>query len=56
MLRFLRGYVLKFGFLDGFPGLVIAVTAAYGVFSKYAKLWEIQKLAQKEGRDSARTG
>jgi len=57
LLRFLRGYVLKLGFLDGFPGLVIAVTAAYGVFSKYAKLWEIQKLAhQKEGKDSATTG
>ncbi len=39
-LRFLRGYVLKRGFLDGIPGLIVAVTNSYGVFAKYAKLWE----------------
>lgn len=38
--RFLRGYALKGGFLDGVPGLVIAVTVAFGVFVKYAKFWE----------------
>ena len=38
--RFLRGYFLKRGFLDGHAGLVIAVTISYGVFLKYAKLWE----------------
>jgi glycosyltransferase involved in cell wall biosynthesis len=39
-LRFLRAYVLHRGFLDGLPGFMIAVMAAYGVFIKYAKLWE----------------
>ena len=38
--RFLRGYFLKLGLLDGFAGLVIAATAAYGVFVKYSKLRE----------------
>jgi len=38
--RFLRGYVLRRGFLDGVPGLIIAVVSAFGVFAKYAKLWE----------------
>jgi len=39
-LRFLRGYLVKAGFLDGIPGLIVATTAAFGVFVKYAKLWE----------------
>ena len=38
--RFIRDYVFKLGFLDGVPGLIIAVTTAYYVFIKYAKLWE----------------
>ncbi len=40
ILRFLRGYLLKQGFRDGLPGLIVAVSNAYGVFTKYAKLWE----------------
>ncbi len=39
--RFLRGYILKWGFLDGFAGLVIATTISYGVFIKYSKLREL---------------
>jgi len=39
--RFLRAYVLKQGFRDGVPGLVIASATAFHVFLKYAKLWEI---------------
>jgi hypothetical protein len=49
-LRFLRGYFLKRGFLDGFPGFLIAVNAAYGVFIKYAKLWEICTRESRRGR------
>jgi glycosyltransferase involved in cell wall biosynthesis len=41
--KFVRMYVLKAGFLDGIPGFVIAVTGAYYVFQKYAKLWELQR-------------
>lgn len=41
--RFLRGYLLRRGFLDGVPGLVIAVATAFHVFLKYAKLWELQR-------------
>ena len=37
---FVRTYLLKQGFRDGVPGLVIAMTTAYGVFLKYAKVWE----------------
>jgi len=38
--RFFRDYVLKLGLLDGIPGLIIAVSTAYYVFVKHAKLWE----------------
>ena len=41
--RFLRAYVLRLGFLDGVPGLVIAVATGFYVFLKYAKLWEHQR-------------
>ncbi len=41
--RFLRCYVLRGGFLDGIPGLIVAVNTAHGVFAKYAKLWEHQR-------------
>ncbi len=41
--RFLRCYLLKRGFLDGIAGYVIARSIAYGVFVKYAKLWETRK-------------
>lgn len=39
-VRFLRGYFIKGGFLDGIPGFIIAVTVAFGTFTKYAKIWE----------------
>lgn len=38
--KFLECYVWKFGFLDGLPGLVIAVNSSYYVFLKHAKSWE----------------
>jgi glycosyltransferase involved in cell wall biosynthesis len=43
LFRFLRDYAFKLGFVDGIPGLVIAVSDAYYVFLKYAKLWELTK-------------
>jgi glycosyltransferase involved in cell wall biosynthesis len=39
---FLRNYVLRRGILDGVPGLVISLLNAYGVFLKFARLWEIR--------------
>ena len=38
--KFLECYVWKLGFLDGLPGLVIAVNSSYYVFLKHAKSWE----------------
>ncbi len=42
-IRFIKEYFLKRGFLDGMPGLVIAVSTMYYVFAKYAKLWELER-------------
>ena len=38
--RFLRAYLLKRGFLDGWVGFVVACTIAWSVFLKYLKLRE----------------
>jgi len=38
--RFLRAYFLRLGFLDGMPGLVVAILAAHGTFLKWAAVWE----------------
>jgi len=40
--RFFRDYILKRGFLDGIPGLIIVASTMYYVFMKHAKLWEIE--------------
>jgi len=37
---FIKMYFLRFGFLDGIPGLLLALLSAAYVFTKYAKLWE----------------
>lgn len=38
--KFLETYIIKRGFLDGLPGFIISVGAAYSMFLKFAKLWE----------------
>ena len=45
--RFVRAYIWKLGFLDGFPGLVISVLTAHAVFARYAKLREIWKKGER---------
>jgi len=42
-LHFIKGYVLRAGFLDGTRGFLIALMNAYGAFLKYAKLWELER-------------
>ena len=41
VFRFLRDYVLKRGFLDGYEGLVICALSSQAVFLKYAKLRQL---------------
>lgn len=40
--KFVECYFLKRGFLDGLPGFIIAVSAAYSIFLRHAKVWEIE--------------
>jgi len=42
--KFLETYIYKRGFLDGMPGFIIAVGAAYSMFLKFSKHWEIEKV------------
>ncbi len=37
---FVKMYILRLGFLDGVPGLLLALLSSAYVFTKYAKLWE----------------
>jgi glycosyltransferase involved in cell wall biosynthesis len=41
--RFLRAYLLRLGFLDGYPGFYIAVMTAVATFVRYSKLYELQR-------------
>lgn len=44
--RFIRDYILNFGFLDGSRGLISVGMHVYYTFWKYAKLWELRRLEQ----------
>ena len=41
--RFVRMYVVQAGFLDGLPGLAVCALQSYGVFLKWARLWELNR-------------
>lgn len=38
-VRFIIHYFIKGGILDGFPGFIVSVVMAYGVLTRYIKLW-----------------
>ena len=43
--RFMRGYVLRLGFLDGAAGATMAWARAYEAFRRYAGLWELSRFS-----------
>ena len=50
---FLKMYILKMGFLDGFLGFVLAVLYSYHVFIKYLMLYKVNiPLTDRDGVDS----
>ncbi len=53
--RFVRSYILKAGFLDGWRGLLLAYLAAHYVRMKYAKLLVMQR-ADMDARHERRDG
>ena len=46
---FFKMYLLRLGFLDGWPGFVIAWSNLEGTFYKYAKLAELNRKGRKRG-------
>lgn len=46
-LDFLKRYILKGGFRDGVPGFISAVLRAFYTFSRFAKLYEMNKKSQR---------
>jgi glycosyltransferase involved in cell wall biosynthesis len=49
-LTFVQDYAIRGGFLDGAPGLTLAVTDSVNKFFKYAKLVELNRLAGKDAK------
>ena len=45
--RFVRMYGIQAGFLDGKHGLVLCALQSYGVFLKWAKLWEWRRMEKR---------
>lgn len=45
--KFIETYFFKKGFLDGIAGFIISVGAAYSIFLRFAKLWELQRVRKK---------
>lgn len=41
--RFFRAYVIRRGFLDGFPGFYIAWATAFGAFVRYSRMYEVER-------------
>ena len=53
MTRFIKMYVIRQGFRDGYHGAVLCGLGAFSVFTKYAKLWNLNRTAAE---DSTHTG
>jgi (heptosyl)LPS beta-1,4-glucosyltransferase len=52
--RFVQVWILRFGFLDGRVGFLIAMGYAWSSFSKYAGLWTLER--EREGRQPPAPG
>jgi glycosyltransferase involved in cell wall biosynthesis len=50
--RFLKCYVFKRGFLEGFAGFLVSSLEAYYVFLKYVKLWELHHERKRKDASS----
>jgi glycosyltransferase involved in cell wall biosynthesis len=43
IILFVKMYILQLGFLDGLRGLILATFSSSYVFTKYCKLWELNR-------------
>ena len=46
LLRFIKFYLLRLGFLDGVPGLVHVTIGCMNSFNKYAKLKALERASE----------
>lgn len=53
--RFIKGFIIKGGILDGRRGFLIASICSFGVAMKYAKLWEIELREESRRHEGAET-
>jgi hypothetical protein len=51
--RFFRAYVLRRGFLDGYPGFWIAVATAFSTFVRYSRQYEEESRQKNASYDSS---
>jgi glycosyltransferase involved in cell wall biosynthesis len=49
VVRFVKMYVVRLGFLEGLHGLVLSMLGAFTVYLKYARLWEMNVLKGAAG-------
>ena len=47
IIRFIKHYIVKLGFLDGFHGFIISFILSYGVLVRYIKLWNLKQEHKK---------
>lgn len=47
LFQFFKMYVIRRGFLDGYHGFILAVFSSAYVFTKYCKLWELNRTGKK---------
>ncbi|MBI3795308.1 MAG: glycosyltransferase family 2 protein [Nitrospinae bacterium] len=47
LFTFVKMYLIKLGFLDGIPGLIICVLSAFHTFTKYDRLYTLQSEPKK---------
>jgi glycosyltransferase involved in cell wall biosynthesis len=48
--RFVKGYFLQGGFLDGGAGAAMAWARAFEAYCRYARLWELSRFSEAESR------
>jgi hypothetical protein len=51
--HFLKMFVLRRGFLDGWRGFILASVGAFYTFLKYAKLWELERATSRGPRPAS---
>jgi len=43
LVKFVKMYLIKRGYLDGIYGFIVSIIGSFYVFTKYLKLWELSK-------------